>query len=187
MNARKIAFAAWSLTGILGLTFAVCHYTGLRVNLTASAPRGVWRVTPTADTIARGELVEACPPEAPIVDLMREHAYIAAGDCGLAGVARLLKRVAAIAGDRVTIRSGQPARVNGITLPNTAASPRISAWPDGEYTVPPGQVWLFSSHSTGSFDSRYFGPVPIANVRGLASPILIRGNAATMATGVLIP
>lgn len=188
MNARKIAFTAWSVTGILGLTFAVGDYTGLRVNLTASAPIGIWRVTSlTAGTIARGELVEACPSDAPIVGLMREHAYIAAGDCGLAGVARLLKRVAAVAGDRVTLHSGQPARVNGSPLPNTVASARIPAWPDGEYIVPPGQVWLFSSHSAGSFDSRYFGPVPMANVRGRAWPILIRGNAATMTTGVSIP
>jgi conjugative transfer signal peptidase TraF len=185
MNARRFALVSWSVAGVIGTTFAVGHAAGLRVNTTASAPKGIWHVAPLAtDTIKRGDLVEACPSEAPIVALMRERTHIEAGDCGRTGVTTLLKRVSAIAGDRVTLRSGQAARVNGSPLPNTAPDPHIPAWPDGDYVVLPGQVWLFSSHSASSFDSRYFGPVPIANVRGQALPILIHGDAATMTTGV---
>jgi hypothetical protein len=38
-------------------------------------------------------------------------------------------------------------------------------------------VWLLSSYDPGSFDSRYFGPVPAANIRGQAIPVLIAGDA----------
>ena len=37
--------------------------------------------------------------------------------------------------------------------------------------VPPGHVFLHSDFA-GSYDSRYFGPVPIAGVLGLARPVL---------------
>jgi type IV secretory pathway protease TraF len=39
--------------------------------------------------------------------------------------------------------------------------------------VPPGQVWLLSGHDSRSFDSRYFGPVPVANVQGVARPVWV--------------
>jgi type IV secretory pathway protease TraF len=38
------------------------------------------------------------------------------------------------------------------------------AW--GKRRVAAGQVWLFGFNDRRSWDSRYFGPVPLANVRG---------------------
>ena len=48
----------------------------------------------------------------------------------------------------------------------------------------PGEVWLFSSYSAGSFDSRYFGPVVLASVRGIARPVVVIGDPAAITTGV---
>jgi type IV secretory pathway protease TraF len=39
----------------------------------------------------------------------------------------------------------------------------------------PGQVWLLSGHDPRSFDSRYFGAIPTANVRGVARPLWVLG------------
>ncbi len=35
-----------------------------------------------------------------------------------------------------------------------------------------GQVWLFGFNDRRSWDSRYFGPIPLANVRGEIEPVV---------------
>lgn len=184
MNGRRFALVCWGTALALAATLTAAHMGGLRVNFTHSAPSGLWRVTPiAAAAIERGTLVEICPPSAPIVQAMRERGYLAygwVGRCEPDGIAPLLKPVAAVSGDHVSLRSGDLARVNGIALANTRPEPGMPAWPAGDYQVGVGEVWVFSSYDAGSFDSRYFGPVPVAHVRGEASPLLIRGDIATM-------
>lgn len=191
MTARRIAFVGWGVAAALAGGLAIAHAAGLRLNFTHSAPAGLWRVSGLpVGALERGTLVEACPPPVPVVIAMRERGYLAEnwlGNCQPAGVAALLKPVAAVAGDRVTLRRGAPATVNGAVLPNTTAGAAVPAWPDGDYTVQLGEVWLFSTYAAASFDSRYFGPVPVANLRGQAAPVLTRGDAATMTLGVPTP
>jgi len=81
-----------------------------------------------------------------------------------------------VAGDEVSLRHGQPVRVNGKVRPNTVAKPHLPAWPDGDYRVEPGTIWLLSGYSENSFDSRYFGPVPVSHVRTKAVPLLTNGD-----------
>lgn len=147
---------------------------GLRLNLTDSAPRGIWLEAPHT-TLKRGMVVAVCPPAVPVVRTMLQQGYLAYGKCD-GSVAPLLKTVAALPGDHVTLLRGSLAQVNGVPVPNTIARPSLSAWPDGEYTVQPNQLWIFSSYNANSFDSRYFGPVDFSAVRGEASPLLVDGN-----------
>jgi len=44
--------------------------------------------------------------------------------------------------------------------------------PWGKYLVGAGQVWLFGFNDHRSWDSRYFGPIPLANVRGEIRPVV---------------
>ncbi len=149
----------------------------VRLNFTDSAPRGLWTVE-TIDrlSIKRGSLVSICPPDRPIVRAVADLGGLPAGDCPILGVAPLLKPVGAVPGDVIRLYKGRSVTVNGITLPNTVSKDSLPAFPDGEYTVAPGQVWLFSNYNANSFDSRYFGPVPIGNMRGLAAPLLTSGD-----------
>jgi type IV secretory pathway protease TraF len=68
--------------------------------------------------------------------------------------------------------------VNGHLLPNTAPlradtkGRPLTSWPPGGYTVEPGFIWVASSYSPRSFDSRYFGPVSISSVRDRVRPLL---------------
>jgi type IV secretory pathway protease TraF len=39
--------------------------------------------------------------------------------------------------------------------------------------VAKGEVWVISSYNPLSFDSRYFGPVPISRIEGFARPLFI--------------
>jgi signal peptidase I len=82
----------------------------------------------------------------------------------------LVKRIVAVAGDRVDIRNGR-LRVNGVL----AAEPYLPAGtlippgtPDISIVVPPGRVFVMGDHRQNSFDSKAFGPVPVASLVGRA-------------------
>ncbi|WP_443694922.1 S26 family signal peptidase [Pseudomonas sp.] len=185
MKDRRFGIAAVSLAALIGAAITIGNTAGLRLNFTDSAPHGLWFVRATGESaIKRGELVEVCPPELPLVRLMADRGYLSPGDCAGSGVTPLLKPVSAVPGDTIRLQQGQPVTVNGVALPNTVAMPAVPALPDGRYTVQPGQAWLFSSYSAGSFDSRYFGPVELASIRGLASPVAVHGDIAGITTGV---
>lgn len=178
-------FAIWalSLTGLVAVCAACGRATGLRINATASAPTGLWIVREIGvDGLGRGQLVEICPPSAPVVGWMRDRGYLAAGGCDT-NVAPLLKPVRAIAGDVIELQAGRPAMVNGRELPNTQTLSLLPAYPAGAYRVQPGEVWVFSSYSGSSFDSRYFGPVSVSYVRGIATPLWVAGSLAATTHG----
>ena len=151
---------------------------GFRLNFTDSAPHGLWIERPTGH-IERGMLVSACPPDLPIV-----HERLPYGDCPVVNARPLFKAIGAIPGDTVTIEEGMPVKVNGVELPNTTAAQDVSKWPDGTYTVTHDEVWLFSTYSERSLDSRYFGPVKTSNIIGKAVPVLINGNSEDMTRGM---
>lgn len=77
-----------------------------------------------------------------------------------------IKRVVAVAGDTVEIRGGK-VFVNGRPFPE-AATVRLSNRDFGPYQVPPNSVFVLGDNRNNSEDSRYFGEVPLANIRGLA-------------------
>jgi len=164
--------------GIFALsTVALAHIgqaVGIRPNFSASAPVGLWLDRPISSPLYRGMMIGVCPPPTvAVVKLFSVNGTLPYGPCSETNVALLLKPIRALPGDTVKISHGSPAKVNGIALSNTIASESLPAWPDGEYTVQPGEVWLFSSYSEKSFDSRYFGPVSIDLVKGEAIPLLV--------------
>jgi len=175
---KLIGITALVFTFCLISTAVVCHSLDFRLNITASAPIGLWRVYEVA-TYQKGDFVEACPPDLSIIKVMVDKGYLATGNCPT-NVITLLKPIAVGKGDIVTIRKGLPVSINGRFLPNTRSMPTIQAWPDGTYRTKENEIWLFSTYSSGSFDSRYFGPVDVSNIRGKAVPVLVIGDPAEM-------
>jgi len=161
---------------VLGV-FVVAQAAGLRVNVTPSMPTGLWMVTATMLSPARGEIIAACLPDTGPAREAFHRGYIAAGSCP-GGTEPLVKPIAAISGDVVAVSAAGIA-VNNTPITNTAplgrddAGRSLQAVPAGLYRVLPGELWLLSGHDPRSFDSRYFGAVPIAGVRGIARPIWI--------------
>ena len=90
----------------------------------------------------------------------------------------LVKPVAAVPGDLIDIFA-DGVRINGVPVPHSelaavdSQSRPVPSVPDGVYPVAPGTVWVISTHDPLSYDFRYFGPVPIANLRGAAFPLLV--------------
>jgi len=178
ISVRIFGILAVGISAVVAVVFGVGYAIGFRVNLTESAPVGLWRVLPV-DFLERGDFVEVCPPDMSVVRIMAERGYLELGDCPI-GTLPLLKPVAAVPGDTVIIRQSYPAEVNGYALPFTLPMSSVPGLPDGTYMVDEGYIWLLSTYSEGSFDSRYFGPVSLADVRGRAVPVLVKGNPEDM-------
>jgi conjugative transfer signal peptidase TraF len=161
--------------GILLGTLQTFDLAGLRINTSPSLPVGLYLTT--SDPAAN--LVEFCPN--PVFGkLALDRGYRSAGSCRDGG-APLLKPVVAKSGDVVEI-SETGLSVNGRAIPNTAPMAAdikgrlLASWPLGRYVVARGDVWTASSFNRRSFDSRYFGPVPMAAIRDRVRPLVTFGK-----------
>jgi conjugative transfer signal peptidase TraF len=152
--------------------------TGVRVNISPSMPVGVWMTHP-AGWVHRGDTVTVCPDLTPAFTQARERGYIGPGTCSV-GLEPILKVVVAGPDDLVVVSAVDGIWVNGQLVPNSLARAvdgqgrALIAVPPGRYVVPTGSVWVVNSYSADSFDSRYFGPVPLSNVSAVAWPLLTR-------------
>ena len=91
-----------------------------------------------------------------------------------------IKRLIGLPGDRVKIVAYDGVYVNGVKIPDdyTTEAPDKDYPPpsmDGpkEYRVPKGTFFVMGDDRNGSNDSRSWGPLPKANVRGKAMAIFL--------------
>lgn len=159
LNAPRIALSA--LGCAIAATIAFPPRPLLVWNASASAPIGLYGVA-GPDGIRKGDMVIARLRE-PYRSLAAERHYLPAN-------VPLVKRVAALAGDRVCAH-GSAIFVNGKLV---AARNRIDArhrampWWNGCIRLGTTQLLLLMSNSPASFDARYFGPSERRNVIGRA-------------------
>ena len=144
---------------------------GFRLNATPSYPLGLWRIERPNAPVKVGDLVFICMPESPGLSLGLERGYLRAGLCP-GGAGPLIKTVAAMPGERVEV--GRSVTIDGRPLAHSRVSlvdaerRTLAAYAGG--IVPPGHLYLHSDYA-GSYDSRYFGPIPDAGLLGLARPV----------------
>lgn len=163
-------------TGLAVVGILTATALGVRLNVTPSVPTGLYLQHQVAPNPARGQLVVAClDPAIAAVGQAITRGYLPVGDCP-GRIAPVLKPVVAVAGDRI---EATPAgiTVNGELLRGTVAREadpqgRKLATPAQVYTVPAGSVLLLVNRNA-SFDGRYFGPVPVSNIRAAARPLLL--------------
>jgi conjugative transfer signal peptidase TraF len=137
----------------------------LLINFTSSIPRGLYWISP-GERPQRGDLV-TFPIPASVRDLVYERKYVPRS------IRLLAKPVVAIGGDHVCVRAHQLV-VNGHVAGNVQTLDR-----DGkrmpQYSgcgvLHPGEIFVATEHDH-SFDSRYFGAVELAAVRGTLSALL---------------
>lgn len=144
---------------------------GFRANLTPSEPLGLWRIVEPDRPILIGDMIFICPPNTEAMRKAHARGYLRSGLCA-GRVAPLIKTVVAVSGQVIEIDAD--VRVDGRPLPHSRV-----AWRDGQGremepcdggVIPPGTVFLHSEFP-GSFDSRYFGPLPMDGILGLAKEV----------------
>lgn len=170
MNRRPIV-ATLVVASLFSLRLALEH-AGLRVNLTASEPRGLYLTE--QKPWRRGSLVVfRLPASLSAIALERGYAFPGpTADTAMEG----LKRVAALPGD-IVVLSRDGVSVNGTLWPASkplaqdSSGHSIHHYPFGIYRVRRGEVWLLSDNPRG-WDSRYFGPIPLYNIICSAKPLL---------------
>ena len=143
LTRRALFIGVW-----LALTFALASGVGLRFNPTPSLPKGIYRLAPGFPE--KNDLVSVCL-QGEFAELALERGYLEPGSCP-SGLRPLLKRLAALPGESVDpstfpIRSvdSQGRSISPVLMPGV---------------VPPGMALVLADHP-GSFDSRYFGFVPL--------------------------
>jgi conjugative transfer signal peptidase TraF len=167
---RRALITVFFLTGVLCALVAACALFGIRFNLTQSMPGFFYLITNDGSS----PLIEFCPERA-FAQLSTERGYRRPGTCP-DGASSMLKPIVARAGDIVEV-SANGIAVNGTLLRNTAPRTRdsrglpLAHWPFGRYEVPPGFVWVASEYNALSFDSRYYGPIPVSHIRHHLRPL----------------
>jgi len=154
---RKGARLALLSLIFLTLALALVFGAGLRFNPTPSLPKGVYRVFPKdswSGPPAKGDLVSFCLA-GEFAELALERGYLEPGSCP-SGLRPLLKRVAALPGDPVAPYS------RPICAVDSHGRPMFPALAPG--VIPPGMALVLADHP-GSFDSRYFGFVPLDSLQ----------------------
>lgn len=151
---RRILGRRVLVTGIgialLGLTTAFPPAPRLVWNASASAPIGLYAVTPGA-SVDPGDMVIARVPDRWRM-MAAQRRYIPVN-------VPLVKRVAAVAGDEVCAL-GQEVFINGkwvVKRRVADARGRPMPWWSGCVRLRGRQLFLLMSDSPGSFDGRYFG------------------------------
>ncbi len=174
---RSVWYVIWWLGCPLALIVG-SGLAGLRLNLTGSLPVGLYVASRGAPV--RGALVLACLPTA-IVAFAEERGYVPRGDECPGGMVPIGKPVLAVGGDTVTV-TPSGLLVNGALVPNSrplAADRKGRPLPRlvvGRYVVGPGELWVLSSYSRLSFDSRYFGAIHVSQVHARLRRLWTAGN-----------
>ena len=159
---RRLGLAA--LAGCVAIPVAACAIwkppTLLVWNASASAPVGLYRLESGKDLL-RGEMVVAWTP-GPARLLAARRRYLPAN-------VPLVKRVAAVAGDRICA-AGSNVSINGRPVAmrqGLDAAGRSMPWWNGCRDLRAGE-YLLLMDSPASFDGRYFGITREADLLGRA-------------------
>ena len=127
-------------------------HAGYRFNPTPSLPKGIYRLASGAPE--KDDLVSFCL-DGEYAALALERGYLRAGSCP-SGLRPIFKRLAAVPGDSVALDA------LSVRATDSQGRPMPSALQGG--VIPPGMALVLADHP-GSFDSRYFGLVPLESLQ----------------------
>ncbi|TGQ35760.1 S26 family signal peptidase [Mesorhizobium sp. M00.F.Ca.ET.216.01.1.1] len=182
MSMRPAIIAAMLGGSILVSTPVLDHRPKFIWNASASVPIGLYRVEP-ADKISVADIAVVMPPE-PLASFMAARGYLPHG-------VPLLKRVLALAGATVC-RQGTAIIAYGMSFGHArerdSRDRPLPVWQRCR-RIADGEVFLMNWDAADSFDSRYFGPLPLTSIIGHAVPIWTadRTSPAPNTSGVPAP
>ncbi|NQY74400.1 MAG: conjugative transfer signal peptidase TraF [Candidatus Margulisbacteria bacterium] len=158
---------------LLGLALG---FLGYRVNLSHSYPIGIWKITSRFDPKTdKGKIVLICISNKEVSNMAQERGYIRAGVYGHKPQP-ILKRVMGLSGDNITV-SKEGVSINDFLIPNSKLLSIDSGGRNLERAnstmLEKGHVWVMSEYHPRSFDSRYFGPLLLADISGVIDPVWV--------------
>lgn len=165
MTARCMTLLAM-LAGTALIALPVWNPPAVRViwNASASVPVGLYRIVP-ANHLDVTDLAVVMPPDDLAVFLDERH-YLPKS-------LPLLKRVLALSGTTVC-RNGTEITAYGMTYGQArerdGQGRPLPVW-QGCRTLHAGEAFFMNWDAPDSFDSRYFGPLPLTTVVGRAIPL----------------
>ena len=166
LSGKRLAVFYTTAAALFALALSGTDLWPTRVlyNASASVPLGWYAVGAPRDLQA-GDIVVVRPPVT-VAKLLVERGYLGDG-------VPLLKQLAAGPGmtvcrheARISVEGTPAALARDADL----AGRPLPRW-EGCRTLGPAQVFLLNSGAPGSFDGRYFGPTPAADITGKAHPL----------------
>ena len=159
---------------LLFIFYCTLHLFHININDTPSMPMGLYRRMASA-TVHRGDIVSVCLPR-PIARVGLQAGYLMKGACPSGAIA-VLKKVIAVPHDTVRL-TRQAIIVNGRAYfaPQQSQDDyghAIKKWgPLGTYKNTHA-YWLYGGNAPmKSWDSRYYGGVPVCAIQGVYKPLL---------------
>lgn len=139
----------------------ILYAHGLRFNMTASMPRGVYQLM--QEQPQKGDIVSLCLP-AMQAEFAYARGYLQQGTCAN-GVQGLLKILGGVAGDRVII-THNTIQVGSVILPTYGKDQlgRLLVQELQAGVIPEGKAFVYTPYPR-SYDSRYFGLVSRASLQ----------------------
>ena len=135
-------------------------------NASASTPIGLYLIRPSAMP-AVGDIVAVAPPDA-LARFLADGGY-------LPNDVPLLKQVAALAGQTVC-RTDAAITIDGVPVASALTHDRrgraLPVW-QGCRWLGAAEIFLLNPEIRDSLDGRYFGPLPLSAVIGVAVPLWI--------------
>ena len=173
------------MIALFSLSFTAYSY-GYRLNTSTSFPPGIYIIDSIKDDYQTHDLVLLCPPDNQSVRIALVRGYIGSGRCK-SQTTPMIKRIAATYSDKVSLDG--VISVNDHELPDTAIQShdsqlrplaRFKLNGKSQFLMPYKQVFVYSDYAPSySFDSRYFGPVPVENIRGTVNPVFLLTDIRT--------
>ena len=170
------------LFGVGSLASIGLAHSGLIINLTPSMPIGLYHLSPLPHRLHDGMIVCLCPPSPASNPAMAQAVrarwlLTSPSSTCPAHLVPFIKRIGATPGQTVSLTMNDTS-IDGHRLPGTAikrfaknGQPIIHQKP-GIYHMKLGQVWAWDNSSPWAYDSRYWGPLPVANILKQARPVL---------------
>lgn len=181
MTMRRMTFLAM-LAGTVLIALPVWNPPAIRMiwNASASVPVGFYRIVP-ANHLDVTDLAVVMPPH-DLAGFLDERRYLRKG-------LPLLKRVLALSGTTVC-RNGAEINAYGMTYGQArerdGQGRSLPVW-QGCRTLRNGEAFFMNWDSPDSFDSRYFGPLPLSTVVGRAIPLWTTDDPAPVADSFRVP
>jgi len=171
MTARALTLAMMTGGTLLVAAPVWSGYTPRLIwNASASIPIGLYRIEPATD-IAVTDVAIVMPPDE-LAAVLAERGYLPKG-------VPLLKRVFALGGETIC-REGRMIIAYGeryaLARKHDSRGRSLPDW-QGCRTLRHGEVFLMNWDVPDSFDSRYFGPLPISTIIGRAVPVWTTDDA----------